>query len=267
MTDTKRMIINTIIAHLRPHLEMIDARYGEEVDPKYISIRHLPTTERVELFMDMSTFWGVDLAAEETDKVATVGDLVDLILSKATDPIGSMFEAAQERHRQRLIFQTPARTRIKGPLSIPNPPIKYPLLPYQQARLILTVGLPRSGKSTWAIREGYPVVNPDSIRLALHGQVYIQSAEDMVWTMAKYMTKSLFLAGHHTVIVDATNMTEKRRGAWVDDAWTLQFAYFDTSEETCIERAKSTGREDLIPVIKRMAAEFEPPFDLSKTKD
>lgn len=43
-------------------------------------------------------------------------------------------------------------------------------------KLILTIGLPRSGKSTWAKQQGCPVVNPDSIRLALHGKAYIQEA-------------------------------------------------------------------------------------------
>src|SRR5690554_6874569 len=31
--------------------------------------------------------------------------------------------------------------------------------------LICTVGLPRSGKTTWARKQSYPIVNPDSIRL------------------------------------------------------------------------------------------------------
>jgi len=35
--------------------------------------------------------------------------------------------------------------------------------------LILTVGLPRSGKSTWAAKKGFPIVSPDAIRLAMHG--------------------------------------------------------------------------------------------------
>ena len=36
--------------------------------------------------------------------------------------------------------------------------------------IIVTVGLPRSGKTTWAREQGYPIVNPDSIRLSLHGK-------------------------------------------------------------------------------------------------
>ena len=75
--------------------------------------------------------------------------------------------------------------------------------------LILTVGLPRSGKSIWAKKQGIPIVNPDSIRLALHGKAFILEAEDFVWTIAYTMARALFLAGHETVIIDATNITKK----------------------------------------------------------
>ena len=64
--------------------------------------------------------------------------------------------------------------------------------------LILTVGLPRSGKSTWAAQTGWPIVNRDAIRLALHGQAYIQDAEDMVTAIETYMVKALFGAGNNT---------------------------------------------------------------------
>lgn len=125
--------------------------------------------------------------------------------------------------------------------------------------LILTVGLPRSGKSTWAKDQGIPVVNPDAIRLALHGQAFIQQTEPFVWLMAKYMVQSLFLAGHDKVILDACNGTRKRRDEWRSRAWDLKFQVFDTPKEVCIERAKEGGREDLIPVIEYMDRLWESP--------
>jgi len=73
-------------------------------------------------------------------------------------------------------------------------------------KLILTVGFPRSGKTTWALQQGHPVVNRDAIRKALHDHDYIQSAEDMVSAIEIYMVKALFLAGHTTVIVDSTHL-------------------------------------------------------------
>jgi predicted kinase len=128
----------------------------------------------------------------------------------------------------------------------------------ERPTLIATVGLPRSGKSTWARRQGVPVVNPDSIRLALHGQPFIEEAEPWVWLFARTMVRSLFLAGHPTVILDATNVTRRRRREWVDGDWELRFEVFRTPAEVCIERALADGREYLVPVIERMAARFEP---------
>lgn len=125
--------------------------------------------------------------------------------------------------------------------------------------LILTVGLPRSGKTTWARQQGHPIVNPDSIRLALHGQRFQSLAEQFVWATATVMVRSLFLAGHDAVIVDATNMTVKRREAWKSDEWGVHYKVFDANQEECVRRATAEGDTEIIPVIARMAGEYEPP--------
>jgi predicted kinase len=122
--------------------------------------------------------------------------------------------------------------------------------------LVMTVGLPRSGKSTWARTRGYPVVCPDAIRLALHGTAFISDSEPMVWTLARYMVKSLFLAGHTIVILDAVNSTRKRRDEWKSPSWKRRYQVMKTSKEECLRRAENFP--DLIPIIERMAAQFEP---------
>ncbi len=124
--------------------------------------------------------------------------------------------------------------------------------------LTLTVGLPQSGKTTWAKQAGRPIVSPDAIRLALHGKAFLKEAEPLVWAIARYMVAALFLAGHSHVIVDACNISEKRRREWQDERWSLSFKEFDTPADVCIERALAAGRPDLVPVIQRMAAEREP---------
>lgn len=131
--------------------------------------------------------------------------------------------------------------------------------------LILTVGLPRSGKSTWAKAQGHPIVSPDSIRLALHGLRFKKEAEPMVWAIAKYMVHSLFLAGHNTVILDSTNTTNKRRDEWASELWERQFQVIDTSATVCIERANSEGDKEIIPVIERMGKQFEPVAGAGRT--
>lgn len=130
--------------------------------------------------------------------------------------------------------------------------------------LYLTVGLPRSGKSTWAMKNPMkaPVVNPDSIRLALHGEKYIQQAEGFVWAIAHKMVESLFIAGHNAVVLDATNTTRKARDAWrgCDTCvkWVRRYVMFGASRETCIVRAMQGEREDLVPVITRMFEQYNP---------
>ena len=122
--------------------------------------------------------------------------------------------------------------------------------------LILTVGLPRSGKTTWAREQNLPIVNPDSIRYALHGQRFQALSEPFVWAIATVMVRSLFLAGHSKVIVDATHNTKKRRDFWKDSAWRIVFKPFDTPKDICLKRAE--GDTEIIPVIERMATQSEP---------
>lgn len=125
-------------------------------------------------------------------------------------------------------------------------------------KLILTVGLPRSGKSTWAVAQGVPVVSPDAIRLAIHGQPFIPQAEVLVWGIAKVMVRALFLAGHSTVIVDATNGTVERRATWKSSSWVRTYEVFDTPQDECVKRAHATSQEYLVPVIEEMVAKWEP---------
>jgi len=124
--------------------------------------------------------------------------------------------------------------------------------------LHVMVGLPRSGKTTKAIAMGLPIVNPDSVRLALHGERFLSDAEPMVWTISKYMVKALFIAGHNDIILDATNTTKKRRDEWISSKWETEFIHIDTPESVCLDRAKYEGDFEIIPIIKKMAAQFEP---------
>ena len=124
--------------------------------------------------------------------------------------------------------------------------------------LILTVGLPRSGKTTWARQQSYPIVNPDSIRLALHGERFIGLAEKFVWAIAQVMVRALFLAGHDTVILDATNTTDKRRDEWISTQWNVVYHVVPTSRDECIARAEAEGDEYIKPIIDKMALEYQP---------
>jgi predicted kinase len=124
--------------------------------------------------------------------------------------------------------------------------------------LIVTVGLPRSGKSTWARTQNAPIVCPDSVRIGLHGQAFIREAEPMVWAIVKVMIPALFQSGHDRVILDATSVTRKTRDGWFNDKWDTRFMVFTTPKEVCVERAIADKRQDLVSVIERMSGYYEP---------
>ena len=119
-------------------------------------------------------------------------------------------------------------------------------------KLILVSGLPRSGKTSWALDQGHPIVSRDGIREALHGKPYIQTAEDMVTAIETYMVKALFAAGHKTVIVDATHLQKKYINRWIGN-WDVQVHSIDTPTDICIERAVKDEKPELIPIIQAMA--------------
>jgi predicted kinase len=132
--------------------------------------------------------------------------------------------------------------------------------------VVLMMGLPRSGKSTKAAQlrkeKGWPIVNRDSIRLAMHGQRYVSEAEPMVKAMAIIMVRALFNAGHDVIVVDETSIKLETRKFWgsgnSDSEWEVKVLHIATSAEVCLERADLTNDERIKNVIIRMNEDFEP---------
>ena len=130
-------------------------------------------------------------------------------------------------------------------------------------KLIVMVGLPRSGKSTWAVKQGLPIVSADAIRLALYndmgeGERFLKSAEPMVWVICTLMVNALFKAGNTSVIVDNCHVKRRYRDEWQSDKWDTRFKRIGTSYQTCMARAISENDDEIMPIIEKMSKEFEP---------
>lgn len=130
----------------------------------------------------------------------------------------------------------------------------------------ITAGFPLSGKSTLCcglMNKNIVVVNPDTIRLALHGKQFEPLAEPFVWATAQIMVRTLLKQGHD-VIVDATNTTIERRKMWVNMAkefgLKLEIDWVTTSSEICFKRNEELKRLDN-SIIERMVSQFEEPTD------
>ena len=149
--------------------------------------------------------------------------------------------------------------------------------------LYLTVGLPRSGKSTWAKEQGYPIVNRDAIRFAVGGSIRYYKEESKVSEIEKLMVKSLFKAGHDKVIVDACHLKKKYIEEWENFAklnweklderhefkrnYLVMLMRFYTPLEECIYRARRTFPEDeKFPAIIRSMWENAETIDVPEFK-
>ncbi len=134
-------------------------------------------------------------------------------------------------------------------------------------KLVVMVGLPRSGKSTVVDRDylsqGYAVVCPDEVRRAIHGQRFVASAERWVWATVFTMVDALRRRGCR-VVVDACNVTREHRKPWVERGATFHVLHLNA--QICIDRvmaANESGHLDyedavrLEEAIKRMDAAWE----------
>lgn len=119
--------------------------------------------------------------------------------------------------------------------------------------LHMMVGLPRSGKSTLARSMGFPIVETDAIRTVLHATPFKPNVECLVFAHAHMMVEALFEAGHTDVVLDATAHTTDTRDDWISGQYVRKFYCVDTPLEVCLQRAKETNQEYLLPVIERMS--------------
>jgi len=121
--------------------------------------------------------------------------------------------------------------------------------------LYFTIGLPRSGKSTYCTEvmknSGLTVVCADNIRHQLYGQPMYVGGEEIVHAVKHLMIRSLLHRGN-TVIVDGTHTRAEHIEQLLKIGYGAQGIFFPTDPETCKKRAIDTQQEYLLPVIDRM---------------
>lgn len=121
---------------------------------------------------------------------------------------------------------------------------------FSNKTLILTVGIPASGKDTYIEKNNYtniPVVSRDVIRfqmLASNKGDYF-SKEKEVWKEYVYQIQC-YLNNNSSVIADATHINEASRNKLLNalnlDGTDINIIYFDVPMATCLERnVKRTG--------------------------
>jgi predicted kinase len=148
----------------------------------------------------------------------------------------------------------PAAASIARPAQTPKKP---------KGAVVLSIGLPGSGKSTWFKRHNILPLSSDMVRILLFDDVTEQRYQDLVFSTLRSMLRARLLARRPWNYVDATNLSPHERRSWVklahDFGYEAHAVFFDVPPEVCIERNRRRERNVPEDVMQRMANKLRPP--------
>jgi len=144
------------------------------------------------------------------------------------------------------------------PAVVPAAPVRPP-----KGIVVLAIGLPGSGKSSWFKRHNVVPLSSDMVRTLLFDDVREQRFQDLVFSNLRSMLKARLIAKRATNYVDATNLTPQERQHWIklakDYNYEVHAVFFDVPLDVCIERHQRRDRVVPEDVMRRMAAKLKPP--------
>ena len=129
--------------------------------------------------------------------------------------------------------------------------------------VVLAIGLPGSGKSSWFKRNKITPLSSDLLRALLFDDPTEQRFQDLIFSNLRSMLKARLIARRPMNYVDATNLTPQERQSWVklsqDYGYEVQAVLFDVPLEVCL--ARNQRRDRVVPeeAMRRMAAKLKPP--------
>ena len=129
--------------------------------------------------------------------------------------------------------------------------------------VVLAIGLPGSGKSSWFKRHNITPLSSDMLRALLFDDVAEQRFQDLIFSNLRSMLKARLIARRPMNYVDATNLTPHERSSWIklgkDYGYEVHAVFFDVPVEVCLERNHRRERTLQDDVMRRMAAKLRPP--------
>lgn len=129
--------------------------------------------------------------------------------------------------------------------------------------LVITVGLPGSGKSTYLARLGVNAISSDEIRRLIADDPHDQTMNARIFSVVRYLVRQRVAAGRPVTYVDATHLTPWERKPYVEIAQhfdcKLEALFFDVDLEQCIVRNSLRDRTVPPEAIREMAKKLVPP--------
>jgi predicted kinase len=179
--------------------------------------------------------------------------------AKGVIPAGSVEEVAQP-----LDAELPPED-VAPVATAPPVPTPVPVAAQRPPRgvVVLAIGLPGSGKSSWFKRHNVIPLSSDMVRSLLFDDVREQRFQDLVFSNLRSMLKARLIAKRPMNYVDATNLTPQERQHWIklakDYGYEVHAVFFDVPLDVCLERHQRRDRVVPEDVMRRMAGKLKPP--------
>jgi predicted kinase len=129
--------------------------------------------------------------------------------------------------------------------------------------VVLTIGLPGSGKTTWFKRRGVAPLSSDMLRSILFDDITEQRYQGLVFSTLRSLLRARLIAKMPWNYVDATNLSPHERRQWIKMAksfgYEVQAVFFDVPLEICLERNRRRERTVNDEVMHKMAERLRPP--------
>jgi predicted kinase len=149
------------------------------------------------------------------------------------------------------------------PESLATPPAELSPLKSPKGYVVLTIGLPGSGKTTWYKRRGVTPLSSDLLRTLLFDDITEQRYQGLVFSTLRSLLRARLIAKMPWNYVDATNLSPHERKQWIKMAksfgYEVQAVFFDVPLAVCMERNSKRDRQVTDEVMQKMAERLKPP--------
>src|SRR5271169_4477182 len=164
---------------------------------------------------------------------------------------------------QAAVKSEPKMVMETQPESLATPPAEQPAVKSPKGFVVLTIGLPGSGKTTWYKRRGVTPLSSDLLRTLLFDDITEQRYQGLVFSTLRSLLRARLIAKMPWNYVDATNLSPHERRQWIKMAksfgYDVQAVFFDVPLEICLERNRRRERTVNDEVMHKMAERLRPP--------